>query len=544
MKKTNLLLLFIFFASITFAKEVKPVKNVILMIPDGTSIGVYSSARWYKVYNNMGDALHVDPYFTGTVSTFSSNAPIGDSAPTTSCYMTGIPSRSGYISTYPVHDPGNDLYPIDSTMAYQPLATILEASRIENNKATGLVVTCEFPHATPADCAAHHYNRGNYNALAPQMAYQNLDVMFGGGNRILTDDIKQHFQNNGTTLIQDDRAAMLNYEGDNPLWALFGDRALPYDLDRDPEVTPSLSEMTEKAIEILSKKENGFFLMVEGSQVDWAAHGNDPVGIITEYLAFDEAVGKAIEFAKKDGETAVVILSDHGNSGITIGKAECKGYDKLTLEQLFGEVSKYKNTASGIEQKLINVKPEDMKAEFKKHTDIDLNDEELKSLLSSKNYKEGNYMEAANSPNMTNNIVTLMNSRMCFGFTTGGHTGEEVLLAAYHPDGDVPMGHLKNTEINDYLFKVSGLKTPLPEMTQRIFAKHHEVFAGLKYTIENKDADIPVLVVKNKKNTLRVPAFSSVATLNGKSFDLGSVTVYIDKNDTFYLPQDLADKLK
>ena len=544
MKKANLLLLFIFFASITFAKEVKPVKNVILMIPDGTSIGVYSSARWYKVYNNMGDALHVDPYFTGTVSTFSSNAPIGDSAPTTSCYMTGIPSRSGYISTYPVHDPGNDLYPIDSTMAYQPLATILEASRIENNKATGLVVTCEFPHATPADCAAHHYNRGNYNALAPQMAYQNLDVMFGGGNRILTDDIKQHFQNNGTTLIQDDRAAMLNYEGDNPLWALFGDRALPYDLDRDPEVTPSLSEMTEKAIEILSKKENGFFLMVEGSQVDWAAHGNDPVGIITEYLAFDKAVGKAIEFAKKDGETAVVILSDHGNSGITIGKAECKGYDKLTLEQLFGEVSKYKNTASGIEQKLINVKPEDMKAEFKKHTDIDLNDEELKSLLSSKNYKEGDYMEVANSPNMTNNIVKLMNSRMCFGFTTGGHTGEEVLLAAYHPDGDVPMGHLKNTEINDYLFKVSGLKTPLPEMTQRIFAKHNEVFAGLKYTIENKDTDIPVLVVENKKNTLRVPAFSSVATLNGKSFDLGSVTVYIDKNDTFYLPQDLADKLK
>ena len=544
MKKINLFFLFILFTSFLFAREVKPVKNVILMIPDGTSIGVYSAARWYKVYNNMGDALHVDPYFTGTVSTFSSNAPIGDSAPTTSCYMTGIPSRSGYISTYPVHDPGNDLYPIDSTMAYQPLATILEASRIENNKATGLVVTCEFPHATPADCAAHHYNRGNYSALAPQMAYQNLDVMFGGGNSILTKDIKQHFKNNGTRLIQNDKDAMLNYNEDNPIWALFGDRALPYDLDRNPNTTPSLSEMTEKAIDILSKKENGFFLMVEGSQVDWAAHGNDPVGIITEYLAFDEAVGKAIEFAKKDGETAVVILSDHGNSGITIGKSECNGYDKLTLEQLFGEVSKYKNTASGIEQKLIDVKPEDMKAEFKKHTNIDLTDDELKSLLSSKNYKEGNYMEITNSPNLTHNIINIINSRMCFGFTTGGHTGEEVLLAAYHPDGDVPMGHLKNTEINDYLFKVSGLKTPLTKMTQRIFAKHHEVFDGLQYTIENKDADIPILVVRNKKNTLRVPAFSSVASLNDKSFDLGSVTVYIDKNDTFYLPVNLANKIK
>ena len=68
MKKTNLILLFVLFATITFAQAVKPVKNVILMIPDGTSIGVYSAARWYKIYNNMGDALHVDPYTTGTLS--------------------------------------------------------------------------------------------------------------------------------------------------------------------------------------------------------------------------------------------------------------------------------------------------------------------------------------------------------------------------------------------------------------------------------------------------------------------------------------------
>ena len=526
MKRTNLFLIFLFFVSFTFAKEVKPVKNVILMIPDGTSIGVYSAARWYKVYNDMGNALHHDPYFTGTVSTFSSNAPIGDSAPTTSCYMTGVPSRTGHVSIYPEHDPGNDLYPLDSTMAYQPLATILEASRIELNKATGLVVTCEFPHATPADCAAHHYNRGNYNALAPQMAYQNLDVMFGGGNRILTDDIKEHFKNNGTTLIQNDRAAMLAYNSDNPVWALFHDRALPYDIDRDPEYTPSLAEMTQKAIELLSKNENGFFLMVEGSQVDWAAHGNDPVGIITEFIAFDEAVGKAIDFAKKDGETVVVMLSDHGNSGFSIGKSACGGYDTLTLEELFGEVSKYKHTSSGLEKKLIDVEPENMKAEFKKYTDIDLTDDQLKLLLSSKNYKDGNYIEVENSESLSRNIIDIMNSAMCFGFTTGGHTGEDVLLAAYHPDGDVPMGHLRNTEINDYLFKVSGLKTPLPELTKRIFAKHNEVFKGMDYTIEDKDADIPVLVVKNNDKTLRVPAFSSIATINGDSFDLGSVTVY------------------
>ena len=541
MKKTALYLLLMIFSSFSFAQEVKPVKNVILMIPDGTSIGVYSAARWYKVYNNMGDNLHHDPFFTGTVSTFSSNEPIGDSAPTTSAYMTGIPSRAGWVATYPLVDPGNDLYPLDSTMAYQPLATILEASRIEKNKATGLVVTCEFPHATPADCSAHHYNRGNYKALAPQMAYQNLDVMFGGGNGILTDDIKQHFMNTGTTLIQDDRNAMLSYNANNPVWALFGDRALPFDIDRNPDKVPSLAEMTQKALDILSRKENGFFLMVEGSQVDWAAHANDPVGIITEFLAFDEAVGKVMDFAKKDGETAVVILSDHGNSGFTIGERGCKG---KSLSHLFGPVSKFKLTSSGIEAIIINTKPENIKAEFKKYTDIDLTDDEMKTLLSSKNYKKGDYTEVANNPSLQNNIKNIMNSRMCFGFTTGGHTGEEVLLAAYHPDGHVPMGHLKNTDINDYLFKVSGLKTPLPEMTQRIFAKHTDVFAGMDYSIENRESDIPVLIVKNGKMTLEIPAFSSVGKLNGESFDLGSVTVYIDKNDTFYLPRDMADKLK
>ena len=544
MKKISIFLLLVLFASFTFAREVeevKPVKNVILMIPDGTSLGVYSAARWYKIYSNLGDGLNIDPYITGTVSTFSSNAPIGDSAPTTSAYMTGIPSRTGHVSIYPVHDPGNDLYPIDSTMAYQPLTTILEASRIENNKATGLVVTCEFPHATPADCAAHHYNRSNYKALAPQMAYQNLDVMFGGGNGILTDDIKQHFKNKGTNLIQDDRNAMLDYSDDNPVWALFGDRAMPYDIDRNPEKFPSLAEMTQKAIDILSKKENGFFLMVEGSQVDWAAHGNDPVGIITEYLAFDEAVGRAIDFAKQDGETAVIILSDHGNSGFSIGKNDCPGYDRLSIERLFGAVSKFKLTASGMEAELLKIKPEGIKEEFKKYTEIDLTDDELESLLTSKNYKMGVNNEDAKTPSLQSNILKVLNSKMCFGFTTGGHTGEEVLLAAYHPEGTLPMGHLKNTDINDYLFKVSGLKTPLAEMTQQIFAKHTDVFADMTYSIEGKDSDIPVLMVKKGDRVLKVPAFSSVATLDGKAFDLGSVTVYIDRNDTFYLPKNLKD---
>jgi len=212
MKKINILLSLWVISAALFAQEVKPVKNVIVMIPDGTSIGVYSAARWFKFYNNLGEGLHIDPYITGTVTTFSSNAPIGDSAPTGSAYATGVLQQSGNVAIHPEVSK-NDLFQTDPSRTWQPAATILEALKIEKQKAVGLVVTCEFPHATPADFSAHHYKRSNYTALAAQMAYQNLDVMFGGGNGILTEDIKRHFKDNGTTLISDNRNALLNYAG-------------------------------------------------------------------------------------------------------------------------------------------------------------------------------------------------------------------------------------------------------------------------------------------------------------------------------------------
>ncbi|MGB4016333.1 alkaline phosphatase [Petrimonas mucosa] len=545
MRKISLLFILLISAACLVAQEVRPVKNVIVMIPDGTSVGVYSAARWYKFYNKMGDRLFIDPYFTGTVTTHSSNAPIGDSAPTSSTYATGILQKTGNVAIHPEADPGNDIYPVDASRTYQPAATVLEAAKMLKNKAVGLVFTCEFPHATPADFSAHHYNRGAYKFLAPQMAYQNMDVVFGGGNSILTDDIINHFKENGTRLIQNDRKALLDYDGEGKVWALFGDKALPYSMDRNPDQVPSIAEMTAKALELLSRKEEGFFLMVEGSQVDWAAHANDAVAMITEYLAFDEAVGEVMKFAEKDGNTAVVIMSDHGNSGLTIGSRSCPGYDKLSIEQLFGTVSNYKLSANGLEAILVNCKPDQIKAEFKKYTGIDITDEELQTLLSSKNYKESDYTKVGTSNNMAHNIVNIMNSRTCFGFTTGGHTGEETLLASYHPQGDILRGNVHNVEVNAYLQKLLGLDRPLQQLSDEIFARHTDVFTGekIKVTVDKKDPDFPVLTVKKGKNRLEVKAFSSVAKLNGKPFDMGSVAVYIDKNDTFYLPKALAGKL-
>lgn len=542
-KKVSLLFVFLLIVNIGFSQTVRPTKNVIVMIPDGTSLSVVSASRWVKAYLNEGNHLNIDPYLSGTVTTFSSNAPIGDSAPTTSTYMTGIPQLAGNVSMYPVADPANDIVKLNPDSAYQPLATILEAMKMEQKKAAGLVVTCEFPHATPADCASHYYSRSKYPVLAPQMAANNLNVMFGGGNDFITDEMKAFLKSTGTSLFQDDKKGMMNFTGDK-VWALFDKQAMPYDLDRNPDLMPSMAEMTTKALEILNKNPNGFFLMVEGSKVDWAAHANDPAGMIGEFLAFDKAVGAAIEFAKKDGNTTIVVLPDHGNSGFSIGRNGLKkSYTSLTKDDLFGTVSKIKRTAEGLEKMLLNTKPENIKEVFKQYTGIEITNDELKTLAGSKNYKTEDYTQVSNSNNMTHNITVILNERMPFGFTTGGHTGEEVFLAVYHPKGDILKGNVRNTDVHQYLYKVAGLEKPMNQLTSEIFAKHTDVFNGLKYSIV-QGKDFPKLVVKNKRKTLEIPAYSSVASLNGVPFSLGSVVVYVDKNNTFYLPKNLLEKVK
>ena len=127
MRRLNILISALIISVSLFAQEVRPVKNVIVMIPDGTSLSVYSAARWYKFYNNEGEGLQIDPYITGTVTTFSSNAPIGDSAPTGSAYATGVLQQSGNVAIHPEVSE-NDLLPVDASRSFQPAATILEAS--------------------------------------------------------------------------------------------------------------------------------------------------------------------------------------------------------------------------------------------------------------------------------------------------------------------------------------------------------------------------------------------------------------------------------
>src|SRR5574344_1030910 len=284
------------------------IKNVIVMIPDGTSTSLLSASRWYQWYlDSTCTHLNIDPLLCGLVKTYSSNAPIGDSAPTTSCYMTGQPSQTSFVSTYPPQSK-QDLVPLDTTQAYRPLATALEGARILKHKAVGLVFTCEFPHATPADCAAHSSRRGDYLNIASQMVYNKLDVVIGGGTNYLYPKLMQHLIDENYALFLNDKAGMKNTTA-SKFWALFSPTSMPYALER-PDSIATLAEMTQKAIQTLSQHKNGFFMMVENNQVDWAAHSNDPKTLITEFLNFDQAVKVAVDYAKSNQETVVIIRSE------------------------------------------------------------------------------------------------------------------------------------------------------------------------------------------------------------------------------------------
>lgn len=543
MKRIQLYLILLFLSighiySQQYKKEVKPVKNVILMIPDGTSTSVLSAARWYQYYNTGNRSLNIDPYLCGLVSTYSSNAPIPDSAPAMSAYTTGIRSQAGNISVYPDKDLDQDIDTIDSSRAYQPLLTVFEAAKIKKQKATGIVVTTDFCHATPAACASHHYDRSNYTALASQMAYNNIDVVFAGGSSHISDDIKAHLKKVKTLYFEQDINTFKDLDENQNVWGLMASGNFPYDIDRTPEY-PSLAEMTANAIKILNQKENGFFLMVEGSRVDMAAHGTDPIGIITEFLAFDKAVGIAMEYAKEKGETAVVVMPDHGNGGLNFGSAALKNYSQEGLDEIFGNISQFTKTAHGLGDLLRETTPENIRDEFRKHTSIDLNDEEMQLLISSKDYIISDYTEVGNTENIISSVAHIMKSRTYFEFISGNHTGEDVFLAAYHPEGNLPLGLNTNTEMNLYLCDLVGLDQSLQVYTKELFAKHTEVFDGLKCEVI-KDGN-PKLVINKGSKKLEIPAFKSIGYLNGKTFDIGSVVVYIDKNNEFYLPKYLKD---
>ena len=508
------------------------VKNVILLIPDGQSVGGTTLARWY----NGGKPLAVDEMACGLVRTYSSDAAIADSAPSGTAMATGFKSHTGFVGVLPDVNSMPGMNPLAKGDERKPIASVLEAAQLAG-KSTGIIATSEIMHATPADFTAHDPSRKNYDNLSEQQVYQDIDVVLGSGEKYFTkevrgdgEDLVSEIKNLGydyVTSIEE-----MNSSDSEKIWGMFAPVDMAYDFDRDPSKEPSLAEMTSKAISTLSKNENGFFLLVEGSKVDWAAHANDPIGVISDTLAFDDAVKVALDFAKKDGNTVVISVTDHGNGGITIGNtATDSNYDKLHIDEYIEPLKKATLTGEGVE-KLLNDDRSNIVEVMSKYYGVDdLTEEEIKAIKDTE----------AGSLNYT--VGPIISKRANIGWTTTGHTGEDVPLYIYAPSNCEKLsGVVENTDIAKYMSRVMGID--LATATSELFVPVRQEAEKLGATVlwDNTDSLNPNVVINIEDKEIVVPVNKNIAYVNGNKITLSGVTVFNGINT--YVPQDILELIK
>lgn len=520
-----------------YAEETNQVKNVIMMIADGHSVGGTTLARWY----DGGKPLALDEMACGLVRTFCADSAITDSAPAATAYATGHKSHAAFIGVLPDANTMPGLDPIAPGDERKPVANIIEAARLKG-MSTGVVATIEAQHATPAAFTAHSINRKNFNVIAEQQVYQGVDVLLAGGMYALEksgrgdgEDLVSEIKNRGYDFVT--TPDEMKKSTSDKLWGVFARADLSYDIDRDPKEQPSLAEMTDKAISVLNKNPEGFFLMVEASKVDQGAHPNDPVAVVSDVLAYDKAVKTALDFAKKDGNTVVIAVTDHGNGGISIGdESTTPNYMYQHIDTFLTALKKASKTGEGIGKILLDCDKSQIPEIVEKYYGIDdLTDEELAILEKDVESKRG--------AGMIYSLGKMISKRAHIGWTTGGHTGEDVPLYLYAPEGVEKLGGvIDNTDISKYMTRLLGLD--LDATTEKLFVPVRKAFEekGAEVVWDVSDAKNPVVVVKKGETEIKLPVDKSIAIVNGESVQLDGLTVY--NGILTYVPQSAIDLLK
>lgn len=277
--------------------------NIILLIGDGMGLTQISAAMYS---NNNRLALAKFPVI-GFHKSHAANELITDSAAGGTAIACGIKTNNGNIGT-----DENGL----------PTISILEELD-SMNFSTGMIVTSTIVHATPAAFAAHRARREMYEEIALDYLDANVDLLIGGGrqyfqNREMDDrDLINEFENKGYVVVDQLYTTMNKIK-----WPL--DKNLLYfTADKQPLTVSGgrnyLSFAVRQGVQYLEQKSNkGFFLLVEGSQIDWMNHANDGRGVVMETLDFDRAIWEAVQYANRKGNTLVLVTADHESGGMSI----------------------------------------------------------------------------------------------------------------------------------------------------------------------------------------------------------------------------------
>ncbi|KAJ2786006.1 vacuolar alkaline phosphatase [Coemansia javaensis] len=493
-------------------------RNVIVMISDGFGPASETMARNYVQQTRglpVGYQSPLDEILVGSSRTRSSSSLITDSAAGATAFSCALKTYNGAIGVRP-----------DGT----PCGTVLEAAKRQRNMATGLVVTSRITHATPAAFSAHtasrdmedliaEYQIGNYS-LGPV-----VDLMLGGG--------RCHFEPgaahggpgcrlDGRDLLAEARGAGFRTLGTRaefdaldprgsaggggsggggpgprllPLLGTFAPSHMDYEIDRDPAQQPSLAEMTRKALAVLdaatgAADSGGFFLVVEGSRIDMAAHTNDPAAHVRDIIAYWDAVAAAREFVDAHPDTVLISVSDHETGGFSVAKQLGAAYPEYVWrpEALAG-------ATHSIEHISLQLLPGPADAGERYAL---VRDTVFPRWLGIANATHDEILavarETADSVRLRQLLSTAISDRAMVGWATHGHSAVDVNLYAYGRDADQLRGNHENTDIGAFVERVLGLDLAAVtsdikhERTRQDTAPAKDAWLGRRYQYRDLDA--------------------------------------------------------
>ena len=309
-----LVFVFLFLAVTSNSLQAKNPKNVVLLIGDGMGLGQIS----YDIINNSHHSNFLKFKYIGLIKTASKTSEITDSAAAATAFATGYKTFNGVIG-------------LDSEGNYKK--TILELAK-EKGLGVGMVTTSSIVDATPAAFIAHQKSRKMYEGIAADFLKTDIDIFIGGGMKYFKErkdgvDLTKKLKEKNYKVYSDETSLFADdYTG--KIAAILMPEHLPKMQDNRGNYAVRASE---KALSVLAKNKKGFFLMIEGSQIDFGGHNNDAEYIKQEMLDFDRVLGQVLEFAKKMPETLIIVTADHETGGFALTddrKNKDEGYDLIS----------------------------------------------------------------------------------------------------------------------------------------------------------------------------------------------------------------------
>lgn len=305
MRKTLLTLFFPLLVIAQAQQTADSPLNVILLIGDGMGLSQISAG----MYANNNQTVLEDFSIIGLSKTHAINSLVTDSAASGTAMACGEKTYNGVLGI---------------SSRNQKLESVLEICE-DNGYNTGLIANSSIVHATPASFYANIDSRKKYEEIALQLSESNVDYFIGGGKKYFNKrednrnlikemdkvDVVKNF--NAYKKSDVDRIGFFTYNDEPP--SIIDGRA------------PLLAKYLTATLDKLDNRKEPFFLMVEGSQIDWGGHANDIEYITSEFIEFNSAIEVALNFAKNNSNTLVIVTADHETGGLAITMGKTKGYE-------------------------------------------------------------------------------------------------------------------------------------------------------------------------------------------------------------------------